>query len=51
MIVACVVGLIFPTVLHATKLIRRIAAGPVVLATADMLTLLFFLNLGRVLLT
>jgi magnesium transporter len=46
MITACLIGLIFPTTLHALRLDPRIAAGPIVLASADLLTLLFYFNLA-----
>ena len=46
MIVACLLGVLFPTVLHAIKADPRIAAGPVVLASADVATLLFYFGLG-----
>jgi magnesium transporter len=41
----------FPTALHALKADPRIAAGPVVLASADVVTLLFYFGLGTYLLT
>jgi magnesium transporter len=46
MIIACLLGVLFPTVLHAIKADPRIAAGPVVLASADVVTLLFYFGLG-----
>jgi magnesium transporter len=46
MIIACLLGVSFPTVLHAIKADPRIAAGPVVLASADVVTLLFYFGLG-----
>ena len=46
MIVACLLGVLFPTVLHAIKADPRIAAGPVVLASADVATLMFYFGLG-----
>jgi magnesium transporter len=51
MIVACLLGVSFPTALHALKADPRIAAGPVVLASADVVTLLFYFGLGTYLLT
>jgi len=39
---ACFVGLSMPTLLHALRLDPKIAAGPVTLALADILTLLFY---------
>ena len=46
MIIACLLGVLFPTVLHATRADPRIAAGPVVLASADVATLIFYFSLG-----
>ena len=46
MIVACLMGVAFPMVLHAIKADPKIAAGPVVLAAADVATLLFYFGLG-----
>ncbi|HEX9045861.1 MAG TPA: magnesium transporter [Verrucomicrobiae bacterium] len=46
MIMACVIGLTVPTVLHRFKLDPKIAAGPVSLALADLCTLLIYLNAG-----
>lgn len=45
---ACLVGLSVPTLLHALRLDPKIAAGPVTLAIADTLTLLFYLVLASV---
>ena len=39
-------GLLLPTALHAMKRDPRIAAGPIVLAAADVATLLFYFNLA-----
>jgi magnesium transporter len=44
---ACLIGLIVPSLLHRFRLDPRIAAGPVALAVADVLTLLFYFNLAR----
>lgn len=46
MVVACLVGLTVPAVLHRFKLDPKIAAGPVSLAIADVCTLLIYLNLA-----
>jgi magnesium transporter len=46
MVVACLLGVAFPAVLRAIKADPRIAAGPVVLAAADVATLLFYFGLG-----
>jgi len=41
---ACFIGLSVPTLLHALRLDPKIAAGPVTLALADILTLLLYLT-------
>ena len=46
MIVACLLGVAIPAVLRAAKADPRIAAGPVVLAAADVVTLLLYFGLG-----
>lgn len=46
MVVACLLGVAFPAMLRAAKADPRIAAGPVVLAAADVATLLFYFGLG-----
>lgn len=46
MVVACLIGLTVPAVLHRFKLDPKIAAGPVSLALADVCTLLIYLNLA-----
>lgn len=43
---AGLLGLLLPTALHAMRLDPRIAAGPIVLAVADVATLLFYFNLA-----
>ncbi len=43
---ACLLGVLIPTAIRALKIDPRVAAGPVVLATADILTLLFYFNLS-----
>jgi magnesium transporter len=47
---ACLFGVVLPTVLRAFKADPRIAAGPLVLATTDVVTLVFYLGLGAVVL-
>ncbi len=47
MIVACLIGLTVPAVLHRFKLDPKIAAGPVSLAMADICTLLIYLNVAE----
>lgn len=44
MVVACLVGVVVPAVLHRLKLDPKIAAGPVSLAVADIFTLLIYFN-------
>jgi magnesium transporter len=46
MVVACLLGVALPAVLRAAKADPRIAAGPVVLAAADIVTLFFYFGLG-----
>jgi magnesium transporter len=47
---SCFIGLSVPATLHALKLDPKIAAGPVTLALADIVTLLWFFGLGSLLL-
>jgi len=46
MTVSAVVGLALPTLLHAGRANARIASGPIVLATADTITLLCYFSLA-----
>jgi magnesium transporter len=46
MIIACLLGVLLPAILRTAKADPRIAAGPVVLAAADVVTLLFYFGLG-----
>ena len=46
MIVACLLGVAIPAVLRALKADPGIAAGPVVLAAADVVTLLLYFGIG-----
>jgi magnesium transporter len=46
MVVACLLGVTVPTLLRAAKADPDIAAGPVVLAAADVATLLFYFGLA-----
>jgi magnesium transporter len=46
MVVACLLGAAFPAVLRGLNADPRIAAGPVVLALADVATLLFYFGFG-----
>jgi magnesium transporter len=45
-LIAAAVGLSVPSLLHALKLDPKIAAGPMTLAIADVLTLLLYLSLA-----
>ena len=47
---ACLLGLSIPSLLHALRLDPKIAAGPLTLALADILTLLFYLSIASLLL-
>ena len=51
MMTACMLGVVLPTMLRAFKADPKIAAGPIVLAVTDLVTLLFYFNLAGVLLT
>jgi len=46
MIIACLLGVTVPAILRAAKADPKIAAGPVVLASADVVTLLLYFGLG-----
>ncbi len=50
LLTACLLGLSIPTLLHALKLDVKIAAGPVTLASADIMTLLFYFSIASLLL-
>lgn len=45
-IIACLSGLVVPSILHALKLDPKIAAGPITLAVADVLTLTLYFSLA-----
>lgn len=45
-LVACLSGFTVPTLLHRLKLDPKIAAGPITLASTDVLTLLLYLSLA-----
>jgi magnesium transporter len=47
---ACFFGLVIPSLLHWLRLDPKIAAGPITLALTDIATLLFYFNLGSLLL-
>lgn len=46
MVTACLLGVILPSTLRALNKDPKIAAGPIVLACADVATLLFYFNLA-----
>jgi magnesium transporter len=46
-LIACISGLVVPSALHALKLDPKIAAGPLTLAIADLLTLTLYFSLGN----
>lgn len=48
-VTACLFGVLWPTAIRALDADPRIAAGPLVLASTDVVTLLFYLSLGAVL--
>lgn len=50
-VTACLLGVLLPTAVRALKGDPRIAAGPIVLAAADLATLLFYFNVSGLLLT
>lgn len=47
MVTACLLGVLLPSTLRMLNKDPKIAAGPIVLATADVATLLFYFNLAR----
>lgn len=49
-LMACLFGVLLPTILRAFKADPRIAAGPLVLATTDVVTLVLYLGLGSLVL-
>lgn len=49
-ITAALLGVIFPTIIHALRRDPKIAAGPIVLAVTDLATLMFYFNLAGALL-
>jgi len=46
MVTACLLGVILPAILYALRRDPGIAAGPIVLAVADLSTLVFYFNLA-----
>jgi len=49
-VTACLLGVLLPTAVRLFRRDPKIAAGPVVLATADVATLLFYFNIARMIL-
>ena len=49
-VAACLFGVLLPTFIRAFRADPRIAAGPLVLAATDVVTLVFYLGLGAVVL-
>ena len=49
-VTAAGLGLTIPTILHAYKLDLKIAAGPVTLAITDILTVIFYFSIARLIL-
>ena len=49
-VTSCLLGVLLPALVHYLKVDPQIAAGPVVLASADILTLLFYFNIAAFLL-
>lgn len=49
-VTACLLGVLLPSFVHALKVDPKIAAGPIVLATADLATLLFYFTVSMELL-
>ncbi len=50
MVTAALLGLLLPTLLHAARKDPKIAAGPIVLASADLCTLVIYFNLAALML-
>ena len=50
LLMACLLGLSVPSLVHALRLDPKIAAGPVTLAVTDVFTLLFYLSIARLVL-
>lgn len=50
MVTSCLLAVVLPMSVHAMKIDPRIAAGPIVLASADLAALLFYFNLSLALL-
>lgn len=50
MVTACGIGVVLPTALRMLRHDPKVAAGPIVLAAADLATLMFYFNLSAMLL-
>jgi magnesium transporter len=50
MVAACLFGVLWPTLMRAFRIDPRIAAGPLVLSTTDVATLVFYLWMGTLVL-
>ena len=46
LVMACLLGLSVPSILHALRLDPKVAAGPLTLALADLFTLFFYLSIA-----
>jgi len=46
-ITACFLGVLVPTLIRTFRVDPKIAAGPIVLATADIVTLLFYFTVAN----
>lgn len=49
-ITACLLGVLIPSAIRALRIDPKVASGPIVLASADIMTLLYYYNLGEMLL-
>ncbi|MBE0537524.1 MAG: magnesium transporter [Phycisphaerae bacterium] len=50
-ITGCLLGVAIPTAIHKLKIDPKVAAGPIVLASTDIATLIFYFSMARWLLT
>jgi len=49
-VTACLLGVLIPSAIRALRIDPKVASGPIVLASADIMTLLYYYNLGEYLL-
>ncbi|HOJ61396.1 MAG TPA: CBS domain-containing protein [bacterium] len=49
-VTACLLGVLIPSAIRALRIDPKVASGPIVLASADIMTLLYYYNLGEFLL-